>query len=98
MAPPDGAVRLRCAFPKLVGEVTREGLWLKSTVPRRGGQPLPRGGGSRRTRGHGAERRHFCRRGDWAADDLADKNVGAPPRRGFAPTPAFGFDTGGSLL
>jgi hypothetical protein len=29
----DGAVRLRCAFQKLEGEVTREGLWLNSTVP-----------------------------------------------------------------
>ena len=29
----DGAVRLRCAFQKLDGEVTREGLWLNSTVP-----------------------------------------------------------------
>jgi hypothetical protein len=29
----DGAVRLRCAFQKLEGEVTREGLWLRSTVP-----------------------------------------------------------------
>ena len=30
---PSGAVRLRCAFQKLAGEVTREGLWLESTVP-----------------------------------------------------------------
>ena len=30
---PSGAVRLRCAFQKLEGEVTREGLWLESTVP-----------------------------------------------------------------
>ena len=29
----EGAVRLRCAFQKLEGEVTREGLWLSSTVP-----------------------------------------------------------------
>jgi len=30
---PSGAVRLRCTFQKLDGEVTREGLWLSSTVP-----------------------------------------------------------------
>ena len=30
---PSGAVRLRCAFQKLQGEVTGEGLWLESTVP-----------------------------------------------------------------
>jgi hypothetical protein len=28
----NGAVRLRCAFQRLEGEVTREGLWLTSTV------------------------------------------------------------------
>lgn len=28
----DGAVRLRCAFQRLEGEVTREGLWLTSTA------------------------------------------------------------------
>ena len=30
---PQGAVRLHCAFQKLEGEVTPEGLWLSSTVP-----------------------------------------------------------------
>ncbi|MCX6137073.1 MAG: hypothetical protein NTV54_06215, partial [Ignavibacteriales bacterium] len=30
---PSGAVRLRCTFQKLEGEVTCEGLWLESTVP-----------------------------------------------------------------
>ena len=30
---PSGVVRLRCAFQRLAGEVTREGLWLESTVP-----------------------------------------------------------------
>ncbi|MEI6784678.1 MAG: hypothetical protein WCQ21_27605, partial [Verrucomicrobiota bacterium] len=30
---PSGAVRLRCTFQKLEGEVTAEGLWLESTVP-----------------------------------------------------------------
>jgi hypothetical protein len=29
----DGAVRLRCAFQKLEGEATAEGLWLTSTAP-----------------------------------------------------------------
>ena len=30
---PEGAVRLRCAFQKLEGEATSEGLWLSSTAP-----------------------------------------------------------------
>jgi hypothetical protein len=30
---PQGTVRLHCAFQKLEGEATREGLWLESTVP-----------------------------------------------------------------
>jgi hypothetical protein len=30
---PAGTVALRCAFQKLDGELTREGLWLNSTVP-----------------------------------------------------------------
>ena len=32
---PQGGVRLRCAFQKLEGEVTAEGLWLESTLPGR---------------------------------------------------------------
>ena len=31
-APQSGVVRLRCAFQRLAGEVTGEGLWLTSTV------------------------------------------------------------------
>ena len=30
---PSGAVLLRCAFQKLEGEATSEGLWLSSTAP-----------------------------------------------------------------
>ena len=30
---PSGAVQLRCAFQKLEGEATVEGLWLSSTAP-----------------------------------------------------------------
>jgi hypothetical protein len=33
VATPEGAVRLRCAFQKLEGEATSEGLWLSSTAP-----------------------------------------------------------------
>ena len=33
VATPEGAVRLRCAFQKLEGEATSEGLWLNSTAP-----------------------------------------------------------------
>jgi hypothetical protein len=29
----EGAVQFRCAFQKLAGQVTPEGLWLQSTVP-----------------------------------------------------------------
>ncbi len=39
---PSGAVRLRCAFQKLEGEVTCEGLWLESTVPGAAAVPASR--------------------------------------------------------
>src|SRR5262245_57474093 len=32
VTPADSGVRLRCAFQRLEGEATREGLWLTSTV------------------------------------------------------------------